>query len=152
MLLYVAVIDFLDSGGPVVRTERQQFLQWGYRFHCSCEDCGLAGAAGAANDAARQRAVRLAAAWSEADSLARERRAVDQWRAVLTSLDSAGKQQHLLHSVQCGWETEWGYSQQPPAARLLHLAQLGLRLANTHCGAEDQEAELWRHRLEQLSN
>ena len=49
MLLYIVIIDFLDSGGPVVRTARQQFLQ----FYCSCEDCGLVGAVGAANTGGR---------------------------------------------------------------------------------------------------
>ena len=125
--------NFLESDGPVTRSERRIFLEWGYRFICHCEDCRLEGGNKEANDRARQRIVLLRLDWSLATDLAKERRIIAEQIRLLTQLDYCGRMEYIIQAAECGLETE------TDPRRIAQLRDLALRYSALLCGESSKE-------------
>ena len=130
--------NFLEQEGPVTRRERRDYLAWGYRFLCHCEDCRLEGVEGRENDLARARVVELRRAWSLTTSLARERRIIREQVRLLTSLRFCGRLEYVIQAAQCGLETET--DQQV----ISWLTSLGLLYSSWLYGVSSPQASQWR--------
>ena len=57
--LTICYNNFLDEDGPVVKSERKEYLLWACRFFSQCEDCSLTGNMSRTNDHMRKRLVKL---------------------------------------------------------------------------------------------
>ena len=130
--------NFLESEGPVTRSERRQYLAWGYRFSCQCEDCRLEGGERRDNDRARARLVQLRRDWSLTSSLARERRIIREQVSLLTSLRFCGRLEYIIQAAQCGLETE------TEPERISWLTSLGLQYSTWLYGASSPQARQWQ--------
>ena len=130
--------NFLETEGPVSRTERRQFLAWGYRFLCHCEDCSLEGEERRENDRARARLVELRQAWCLTSNLARERRIIGEQVSLLTRLRFCGRLEYIIQAAQCGLETE------TDPERISWLTNLGLQYSSWLYGASSPQARQWQ--------
>lgn len=132
--------NFLETDGPVSRSERREYLAWGYRFLCQCQDCDLEGGERRENDRARARIVELRRDWSLTSSLARERRIIREQVMILTSLTFCGRLEYIIQAAQCGLETE------TDPERISWLTNLGRQYSSWLYGASSPQASQWQLR------
>jgi len=159
--LTICYNNFLEEDGPVVKSERKEYLLWAYRFSCSCEDCSLMGNMSRINDHMRKRLVKLRKDWTITQDFRQERQIVDEQIRLLSKLDSCGKTEYMLQAVECGWETEknnWEhmnthgvqFEKKIAAERVAVLAQLGGKLSKTLSGLHSQRSREWEERAQQM--
>ena len=155
--LTICYNNFLDEDGPVVKSERKEYLLWAYRFSCQCEDCSLTGNMSRTNDHKRKRLVKLTKDWTMVQDFRQERQIVDEQIRLLLKLDSCGKMEYILQAAECGWEAErnkqetWSNREgdvedKIDADRSAFLVELGRKISGMLYGLEHQTYWEWKER------
>jgi hypothetical protein len=159
--LTICYNNFLEEDGPVVKSERKEYLHWAYRFSCQCEDCSLTGIMSRTNDHMRKKLVKLRKDWTITLDFKQERQIVDEQIRLLLKLDSCGKTEYMLQAVECGWETEMNkrehmsnhggeFDKKIDGERAAVLVELGRKLNKTFSGLNSQRSREWEKRTQQL--
>ena len=161
--LTICYNNFLEEDGPVVKSERKEYLQWAYRFTCKCEDCILSGFISQTNDQMRQRLVKLRKDWTITQDFRQERQIVDEQISLLLKLASCGKMEYILQAVECGWETEMNkgehmssqvgqFERKIDRDRADFVLQLGRTLNRTLFGVDSKESREWEIKGQKIRN